>query len=174
MNCEICHSADAETAIRKEVDGEARELFVCRKCAAHEALSSNHDAEILVEILFGAITEAFDPPGRAQAHGGGMTTPCPACGMGHDEYRRRSRLGCAECYRHFARELEPLLRDMHQGRRHLGKAPAAFRATVARARLEEALAEAVAHQQFEKAAALRDQIGALAPTPEPQPRKPHA
>ena len=33
MKCEICHNADAEVAIHRTIDGEDRELYVCKNCA---------------------------------------------------------------------------------------------------------------------------------------------
>ena len=34
MKCELCHTAEAETAIVREENGEEQELYVCRACAA--------------------------------------------------------------------------------------------------------------------------------------------
>lgn len=36
MKCEICHQADAATAITRMVDGEEEELYVCHACASSE------------------------------------------------------------------------------------------------------------------------------------------
>ena len=36
MKCEICHKADAATAITRQVNGEEEELYVCRACATAE------------------------------------------------------------------------------------------------------------------------------------------
>ena len=36
MKCELCHQANAETAIVRETGGEAEELYVCHACAAAE------------------------------------------------------------------------------------------------------------------------------------------
>ena len=34
MKCEICHEADAAAVIHVKKDGEDKELFVCKSCAA--------------------------------------------------------------------------------------------------------------------------------------------
>ena len=34
MKCEICHEADAAAVIHMKKDGETRELYVCKACAA--------------------------------------------------------------------------------------------------------------------------------------------
>lgn len=36
MKCELCHKADAQTAITREKDGEEEELYVCNVCAKAE------------------------------------------------------------------------------------------------------------------------------------------
>ena len=36
MKCELCHQADAETAITRVKDGEEEELYVCKACAQAE------------------------------------------------------------------------------------------------------------------------------------------
>lgn len=170
MKCEICHRAEAETVIRETTEGAVCERFVCHACARQREASSDEDAapSLMVEILLGA---AFSMPSAAgrDAHAAGEK-PCPGCGMTRQEYRKRARLGCAGCYEHFARELQPVLRDMHRGERHTGKTPRQARAQVARQRLEAALAEAVGQQRFEEAARLRDELRALGPGPEAPPR----
>ena len=166
MKCEICHQTEAETVIRETVDGEVCERFVCQACA-HRGAEPSEDSSasaLMVEILLGAAFSLADGPDRnTRAE---RENPCPACGMTRQEYRKRSRLGCAGCYDHFARELQPVLRDMHRGDRHAGKVPDRARHAIARQRLETALAEAVGHQQFEQAARLRDQIRALESAPD--------
>jgi protein arginine kinase activator len=157
VKCEICHQAEAETVIRETIKGEVCERFVCRECARRQQASAEAAAasSLLVEILLGA---SFSLPGESSDRRSGGGAPCPACGMTYADYRKRSRLGCATCYDHFARELGPLLRDMHRGDRHAGKVPRHARLALARERLETALAEAIARQQYEQAAILRDQL----------------
>ncbi len=177
MKCEICHLAEAETVIRETTDGAVCERFVCQACARRRQVPSDDDAtpSLMVEILLGA---AFSLPSAAGRHSRvDGETPCPGCGMTRQEYRKRSRLGCAGCYDHFARELQPVLRDMHRGDRHTGKIPRQARMAAARQRLEAALTEAVGQQRFEQAARLRDELRALGHGPEAPPagaRRRHA
>ena len=167
MKCEICHQAEAVTVIHETVDGEVCERFVCEACARREDDDSpdvSDASSMMVEILLDAALALADDPDRVSRIAG--EKPCPACGMTRQEYRKRSRLGCAGCYDHFERELQPVLRDMHCGERHAGKVPERARHATMRQRLEAALAEAVGQQQFEQAARLRDQLNELGPVPE--------
>lgn len=154
MLCELCKNSPATVAIKQAADGEVRELFVCPACARK---ANGEDPEnMLVELLFGAAfavgTEAAE-------------SRCPSCGLTHKEFRKRSRLGCDACYAHFARELAPLLRDMHRGEKHAGKIPGREHQAVTGARLEAALRAAVAAQRFEEAARLHDALRALGAAP---------
>ncbi len=154
MLCELCNKAPATVAIKQVADGEVRELFVCDACA--RKANGEEPENLLVELLFGA---AFAVGAEV------VESRCPSCGLTHKEFRKLSRLGCASCYDHFARELAPLLRDMHRGEKHVGKVPGRQHQAMARARLEAALRAAVASQRFEEAARLRDELRALGAVP---------
>jgi len=154
MLCELCNQSPATVAIKQAADGEVRELFVCPACA--RKANGEEPESMLVELLFGA---AFAMGAEA------AESRCPCCGLTHKEFRKRSRLGCDACYAHFARELAPLLRDMHRGERHAGKVPGRVHQAAEGARLEAALQAAVAAQRFEEAAQLRDALRALAAAP---------
>jgi protein arginine kinase activator len=151
MTCEICQQNAAEMAIRQTVPGQERELFVCGACAERGRAAAS-DGQ-LVEMLLGADFEVR----RANR----QDPVCPGCGLTRFAYRQRSRLGCERCYEAFARELQPLLRDMHRGATHAGKVPSRERQDRATAQTEAALRDAVAAQRFEDAARLRDRLRAL-------------
>lgn len=88
---------------------------------------------------------------------------CPVCGMRFSEFRLTSLLGCPEDYRTFAKQLEPLLMNIHGATRHTGKAPkrsgeeesGRFTSLIQKRREME---KAVSEEKYEKAMALRDQI----------------
>lgn len=171
MKCEMCHKAEAETAIRKGVEGESQELYVCQACARKEARQeAAADAQASAPPggaeglppapLMGMILDAaFEIVGRAV----NLSEPaCPVCGILRDEYRKRSRLGCPACYEAFAKELETAVFELHRARQHVGKTPEKAKSAWQRQQLENALADAVQGQRFEEAIALRDQLRQLA------------
>ncbi|MEI7900486.1 MAG: UvrB/UvrC motif-containing protein [bacterium] len=167
MKCEICHQAEAETAIRKGVAGEAQELYVCPACARKEA---GHQATLGPQPpvhrgesdgmpalpLMGMILDAaLEIVGRAMS----LPEPsCPVCGILRDEYRKRSRLGCPACYAAFAKELDAAVFELHRASQHVGKTPEKAQAVWQRQQLENALNDAVKGQRYEEAIALRDQL----------------
>ena len=167
MKCEMCHKAEAETAIRKGVDGEVQEFYVCQACARKEArqetasgtqpTAPHGEADGMPPApLMGMILDAaFEIVGRAMS----LSEPaCPVCGILRDEYRKRSRLGCPACYAAFAKELDTAVFELHRAAQHVGKTPVKAQSAWQRQQLENALAEAVKGQRYEEAIALRDQI----------------
>jgi protein arginine kinase activator len=87
---------------------------------------------------------------------------CPLCETTFLEFRNSGRLGCPHDYEVFRDELMPLMESIHDETRHLGKVPRrAPRGTQLQAtmfQLRNDLKRAVAAEDYETAARLRDQI----------------
>ncbi|MEI8313526.1 MAG: UvrB/UvrC motif-containing protein, partial [Verrucomicrobiota bacterium] len=70
--------------------------------------------------------------------------------------------GCSACYGVFTDGLSGMLKNMHKGTAHTGKSPAAFHKireqTEKMKSLHDSLNQAVASEEYERAADLRDQI----------------
>jgi protein arginine kinase activator len=98
----------------------------------------------------------------AQAAAGGPELKCPTCGFTQADFKKTGRLGCAECYATFAEGLEGLLKSMHKGTKHVGKVPQPMQQHKDYAeklgKLQQQLEKAVANEDFEQAAVLRDEI----------------
>lgn len=90
---------------------------------------------------------------------------CPQCGLTAEDFNKTGRLGCSECYKTFGSELAIVLRRLHGRNQHVGKIPALNPTQVAARNellsLRRALKQAVDHEQFEKAAELRDRINVV-------------
>ena len=87
---------------------------------------------------------------------------CSSCGITFREFRSQGRLGCPHDYIEFARELTPLLENIHGATQHVGKVPK-FCARGAEEqtqliRLRREMKEAVAAEEYERASQLRDEI----------------
>lgn len=88
---------------------------------------------------------------------------CEQCGLTYAQFQERSLLGCPNCYTAFEAVLGPLFERAHEGgSHHLGKTPKRAGAGEGRqlriARLRKRLDEAVAAEDYELAARLRDEI----------------
>ena len=96
---------------------------------------------------------------------GASAKKCQVCGFTQADFKKTGRLGCSECYATFAEGLSSLLKAMHKGTEHVGKLPERAQRTMALSQqmraLTENLQKAVADENYETAASLRDQIKRL-------------
>ena len=156
MQCENCGINEASIELKRVVDDVVRVRHLCGPCAAEEGIEAIPAAGTLPLADFlaqlGSGTADPAPSGR-----------CPSCGLTPAQLKQTGRLGCATCYTHYESHLRALLRRLHGGTQHVGKvalAPDAADADkMARAEsLRRSLQRAVETEDFEHAAALRDQI----------------
>ena len=161
--CQICGKR-ASMFLTQIVNGQVSELALCEACARAKGLFDPQSltfaekffpeefkqrVDKLVRELTGAESPAPQPPVMSDL------SSCPVCGFSVEDYRRTGHLGCPDCYAVFARELNP---DAEQEAEPADEAPA-----VTRARLQKEMQQAVAREDYERAALLRDQINALPP-----------
>lgn len=147
------------------VNGQVSELALCEACARAKGLFDPQSltfaekffpeefkqrVDKLVRELTGAESAAEPAPSL------GVLSNCPICGFSMEDYRRTGHLGCPDCYTVFAQELDPTAEEDAE--------PADEAPAVTRARLQKELQQAIAREDYERAAALRDQINALPTT----------
>ncbi len=153
MKCDLCDNK-ASVFLTQIVDGEMQKVKLCEECSEAKGVTDPTGFS-LAEMLVGV--GSTKPVGDAS-----NDLSCPACGFTQTDFKKTGRLGCAECYRTFSEGLESLLKAMHKGTRHVGKVPAAmFASRAASERLKvlgEQLEVAVAEENYERAAELRDEI----------------
>ena len=156
LKCDRCDT-QATVHLIEIKGGQKVEKHLCERHAVEEGVAVKMNPAPLNELL-----EKF-----VLKHAGGVAEPaeltCPHCGLTYEEFRRTGLLGCPECYQTFETALAPLLERAHEGAsRHIGKVPS--RAGVDELRqqrlrqLRRELEEAVASEQYERAARLRDQL----------------
>ncbi|MBX6312011.1 MAG: UvrB/UvrC motif-containing protein [Isosphaeraceae bacterium] len=118
---------------------------------ANEGLSIGKMAEGLIKGTAGAREPS---PADKQS--------CPYCQITFLEFRNTGRLGCPHDYEVFRDELMPLLENIHDETRHLGKAPRRAPEDPQKQtrlfQLRNDLKKAVAAEDYERAAQIRDQI----------------
>ena len=165
--CENCGKNPATVKIRRVAAGEEVEIHLCLACAKERGLEPGlEDAGVgtdLVQLMLKNLNE--------MEGGSGV---CDVCGLTYSRFRETGRLGCAQCYRSFAKELRPLIRRIHGEVRHVGKVlrQGAHSDREARIRrLNEDLERAIGAEEYERAAAIRDLISELEATPETAPKE---
>jgi len=161
MLCTICKEKPATVHLTQIVGEKMQKLDLCEDCAKTKGINDPTSfglADLDLVLGLGASQQL-------EQAAGGVEMKCPRCGFTQADFKKSGRLGCPECYVTFTEGLRGLLKSMHKGTRHTGKAPEALRATRENADrlklLDEKLKQAVKHENYERAAQLRDEIKQL-------------
>ncbi len=165
MLCESCHQKEATVHLTQVVDGKAAKFHLCEECAAQKGIDVHADPMDLSGMMEKLKDQLEHLKEGAEEPRPPRPATCPACGMTRTEILKRGRLGCDRCYEVFAAEMLPVIVSLQHGDQHLGKVPRRasdrMRNSVELARLRRELDQAVAGEDYERAAKLRDQIKAL-------------
>jgi len=156
--CQHCNQCKATVHITDTIP-EQRERHLCEACAEKEGVIVKQQHHTTNEILQEFIKHKTGV-GEADEH------VCPKCGMTFREFRLKGLLGCPQDYEAFRRFLAPLIERAHEGAtHHVGKVPDTADVTVQRQtellKLRRELQETIEQENYERAAALRDQIRKL-------------
>lgn len=154
MKCLFCDKP-ATVHVVKAVNLEKREAHLCERCARERNLLADPPGP---PIGLKALVGLFAGPLRSGPKAAAPESACPACGLTYAGFKAEGRFGCAHDYDAFAAALTPLLERVHRAAAHAGKLPAARRRAAALADLRARMAAAVAAEEYEAAAGLRDQI----------------
>ena len=160
MKCECCHEKEATIHLTQVLEGHAKKLNLCQECALENGIDLNSPISITDVLLgLGAHPQSISPAATE------FDLSCKRCQMTRAEFKKRARLGCPECYNAFMGELSALTKAMHHSGQHVGKIPARqgneARITAQIAVLQKDIETAIAKEQYEVAANLRDKIKAL-------------
>jgi len=145
------------------INGIKTESHLCQECSAQM------DSPISIDALFNGLLGSFlsmaaEKQSNREAHI--HYEPCPICGMTFEDFKNAGgKMGCADCYRVFSKELASILKNVQASLRHEGKFPqrsgrAMFQKREAD-RIRNLMKQAVEEENFEEAARLRDKIKAL-------------
>ena len=85
---------------------------------------------------------------------------CPRCRMSIRDFKSGGGLGCPQCYHSFSTDLEMIIPSIHEGGKiHRGKSPKPTDRKLRRClELERRLSQAIASEDYETAARLRDEL----------------
>ncbi len=154
MLCEKCRKNHANTYYKTTVNGKTTEMYLCSECAAKLNGQSYDDIWNLGNLFF---EDSFF--GKAL----GLSSPktvkhCPSCGATVQYIADTGKVGCADCYTTFEKELEAAIKRAHGASFHKGaesKKPNPIEEKRA------LLKKAIENEEYEKAAVLRDEIRRL-------------
>lgn len=156
MICDACNKNEATVRLVAIVDGVKTERHLCTECVEKQKQQMRADG---MQSMLSAIIS------RARRGIDHSSLRCPSCGTTYETFRKKSRLGCAQCYRTFRIQLKPLLVRLHGRSEHEGRMPERVEEPLKiknrLERLQREMQVAVACEDFEQAAHLRDELRAI-------------
>ena len=157
MLCQRCQKNNATVHFKQVINGVVSETRLCSECAEKEKISSFFPQDNLFSGFF-----------SDSIFGGEYIKEqkkCPLCGSTRRDLAENGRAGCAKCYEVFSQELTKIVYGIHGNAVHTGSAPGKHIEAIAKRKeideLKKEQREAVANEDYEKAAAIRDKIKTL-------------
>ncbi|MCY2960404.1 MAG: UvrB/UvrC motif-containing protein [Planctomycetota bacterium] len=151
-----------------EAASQVSEQHLCEVCA--QTLDLPHAPALQKAQL--DIWKLLQITAKQTRRKGGPT--CAGCGLQLEEFRRKGRLGCPQCYDAFAAHLGEVFERVHGARQHVGRLPGTDAAippappdALALEReqrlvdLRQKLEIAIREEAYENAARLRDELKQL-------------
>ena len=158
MICNVCGVNESTIHLTEIINDQMIEIHLCESCAQEKG--TEFKTHFNVNDLLAGLTDTgkwnLESPEKTLAK-------CAHCGMTYEEFGKKGRLGCAQCYSSFEKMLLPLIRRIQRSTMHLGKRPEK-NATIQQPELgglrllQQRLRKCVQEEAFEEAADVRDQI----------------
>ena len=158
--CDEC-GKEATVFWKENINGNVKEAHLCADCAQKKEWGKFFSEPAFFEDLFPSFplfSHALAPAYRSSG------AVCPTCGETVEEIRERGKFGCPDCYRSFRDRLDlaPFIGRGYRGGRLAAKAEEKKEDPKAKIEsLRAKLKKAVAEENYEEAARLRDTIRGL-------------
>lgn len=158
MVCQSCKKNVATVHITDIVESEKIERHLCESCAQEHGVTLK-SVPPLNELLTNFVLQQSGANKIEDVR-------CDTCGMSFAEFRTKGLLGCPNDYDVFEKLLSPLIAQAHENAtHHVGRIPGTRPVEEIReheqVRVERELEAAVAREDYETAARLRDELNTL-------------
>lgn len=163
--CEECGVNEACYTISVMMGGQITQRHLCADCMAKmnmnlAAGNVKHLLSAIMSALTGAVEESAAPAVSPEED-----VACERCGTTLSQFTKSGKLGCPTCYTSFREQLTPMLQQIHGRVQHAGRKPLNTESAQRRRSMYEQLTRhleaAVAVEDFETAAVIRDQLRRL-------------
>jgi len=173
MLCEECGKNEAVCTVATVMGKQVLHRHLCQECMARISMSiaTGNIGQLLGSIM-AAVGQAPGTAAPKQKEPAPVpelpkeNPACSQCGTTLHTFLKSGRLGCAGCYAAFRVQVEPMLQKLNGTLEYRGRRPlrteAALRSRSLLEGLQRQLEAAVAAEDYERAAQLRDTLRAMA------------
>ena len=140
-------------------DGVTKNIYLCPVCSQRLGFGMfSKTIDISITKILGSDDKDNDD--------GRKSDQCPVCGLSFREIESKKMMGCPECFSFFKAEIMEILGKKKKNLKYSGfitdeQSSETFFETHSSEELHEELKKAVETEDYERAAALRDEIKAL-------------
>lgn len=157
MICDMCKLNEAKISVEQVADGVTKNIYLCPACSQRLGFGMFSKT---IDISITKILEANDNDD------GRKSDQCPVCGLSFREIESKKMMGCPECFSFFKAEIMEILGKKKKNLKYSGfitdeQSSETFFETHSSEELHEELKKTVETEDYERAAALRDEIKAL-------------
>lgn len=173
MKCENCGENEANVKYTQIINGVKKEWNLCKKCSEDLGISNfNMDFDMpmnlssfFADFLDEVNTGSFLPNAKQVEE-----LKCKECGETFEEFVNTGKFGCGNCYEVFSDKIDTILKNMHNGNRHIGRKGIPSKTHITNAKqevvenqsqlekLKQDLKQAIQEERYEDAAKIRDEI----------------
>lgn len=167
MKCTHCNKNEANTHIKRIINGQKEEMYLCSECANELGVMDEFNFEPFnFDGFFGNLLGA----GVSRLNSLVGMDRCQSCGSTMNDIVNSGHIGCPDCYSKFEDRLMPSIEKIHGKAKHIGKNVTYTEATNSNSeehpvnkldQLKNDLKQAIKEQRFEDAAVIRDKIKEL-------------
>lgn len=167
MLCENCHKNEANVHFTQIINGKKQEMNLCESCANKlQGFSIGSDfgfgPSFSFQNILSGLMDYMSPSIQINK---AFDISCKNCGTTFEDFKRTGLLGCSECYKTFRQSLNPVIKRVQGNVEHTGKIPKKMGKGIIEkkrlSKLKEDLQIAIANEEYEKAAEIRDMIKSL-------------
>jgi len=159
MICDMCKLNEAKISVEQVADGVTKNIYLCPVCSQRLGFGMfSKTIDISITKILGSDDKDNDD--------GRKSDQCPVCGLSFREIESKKMMGCPECFSFFKAEIMEILGKKKKNLKYSGfitdeQSSETFFETHSSEELHEELKKAVETEDYERAAALRDEIKAL-------------
>ena len=120
MLCQNCGENEANVRYTQIINGVKKEMALCKKCSKELDIGN---MDFSMPISFSSfLTDFFEEekeflPSFIEQE----KLMCNKCSMTYEDFIDTGKFGCENCYEIFSNKIDPILKNIHKGNRHIGR-----------------------------------------------------